>query len=563
MKSKKKFVSLLLALIMVLAMNVPVFAENTHSHTITITYKNAGHTYAAYQVFSGDITDKKLTNIEWGAGVDSSAILAKLQALTDSPYASCTDAKDVAEILAKFEDDSKELDTFANIVGEHLSTTKAGTSSEYRPLAGTSSTYSIPVTGDGYYFVKDITENISEGSAATKYILKVVEDVTVNAKADAPSLEKKIVDSNMETSYNNAAIGDTVNFKVTSRVPDMDGYQKYFFIVNDTMSKGLTFNDDVAIKIGKTPLIKERYTVSYETDETTKQTSIKIVFKNFIQYKDQKNESITITYSAAVNEDAVIGTTGNPNTAFLTYSNDPTITDDSTSDEPTQPTGKTPESKTITYVTGLKLLKVDKDNKTLANAEFEITGEKLNTVLVTGWKFVESEDGTYYLLKDGTYTEEVPDSDENEDYVSTTQKYKPQTVSETITKSTEEVEYRATTDDNGVLEFKGLSAGNYTIEEIKAPDGYHKLETPLYITIDWAAPTAPSTNCTWSVAGTDSKKAAVTDDGIVQLTVENRAGSTLPSTGGMGTTIFYILGSLLVVGAAILLIVKKCMGVKK
>ena len=557
MKHAKRIASVLLALVMAMALMVPALAANTNSHTITIDYEKPGHTYTAYQIFKGDIANGKLTNIEWGSGVDGAAVLTALNTLAS--YKDCKDAKDVADVLAGFEDNSEELDAFAEVVGAHLAT-PSGSSKE------TKSPYTINVTGDGYYLVKD-TGTIAEGDAATKYVLEVVKDVTVEAKADAPGLDKKI-DPDYDTDgdeveYNNAAVGDEVPFKLTSRVPDMDGYAKYFFIVNDTMSKGLAFKNDVAITIGTTKLEKDTdYTVT--TGKSGTDTTIEIVFKNFIQWKGQAGAPIVITYSATVTDEAEIGTAGNPNKAVLTYSNNPNITDNGSQDnpdKPTQPTGKTPESKTITYVTGVELLKVNQQKETLAGAEFEITGTKLNKVIVTGQKYVVDENGTFYLLKDGTYTDEAPNGNEEHDaaYADKSTKYMLKTVAETVTKA-ENVKITATTDSKGILKFAGLSEGEYVITEIKAPSGYNILETPINVEITWVAPVAPSENCQWEV---ESNGAAVVENGIIKLTVENRSGATLPSTGGMGTTLFYVLGSILVLGAVILLVTKKRMSGEK
>ena len=133
------------------------------------------------------------------------------------------------------------------------------------------------------------------------------------------------------------------------------------------------------------------------------------------------------------------------------------------------------------------------------------------------------------------------------------------TVTETVTKA-ENVKITATTDSNGILKFEGLSEGEYVITEIKAPSGYNILETPINVEITWVSPVAPSENCQWEV---ESNGAAVVENGIIKLTVENRSGATLPSTGGMGTTLFYVLGSILVLGAVILLVTKKRMSGEK
>lgn len=565
----KKIASILLVLMLVLTMAAPALAEGEPTHTITITNPKSGHTYSAYQVFQGDITGGKLTNIDWGDGVNGAALLTALKEL--EAYKDCTSAEDVADVLVGFNNDSVQLDAFAEVVGKHLSQTSSGTSSN--PVAGENVyTYTINVTGDGYYFVKDTGTSVAEGDAYTKYILHVVGDVEVDAKAEAPTLVKEIVEGSTKVDANNASIGDKVNYELTSKVPKMDGYEKYYFVVNDTLSKGLTFNNDVAIKIGEKTLAKDTdYTVTV-TDNSSNGTgtSIEIVFKNFIQYKDNyAGKDIVITYSAKLNENAVIGSTGNPNKVKLTYSNNPNITDDGTTDNPDKPTdnspvGKTPEDTVITYVTGIELTKVNEAGDRLEGAKFEIVGEKLNTVVVRTDVFTVNENGTYWKLKDGSYTTDDPSTEsmDQSKYESTTVKY-VKAVQENIIVKSKDVQYTAATGADGILRLDGLSAGNYTITEIKAPDGYNMLEAPITINIKWTAPTAlvadGTEQCRWAIADGDTSGAKVNTNGIITLTVENKAGAVLPSTGGMGTTIFYVLGGLLIVAAGVALITRRRM----
>ena len=433
----------------------------------------------------------------------------------------------------------------------------------------------------GYYVVED-------AGAATP-ISALILDTTnpnpsVTIKADKPSIDKNI-DGTKDTDdattgdvkYNNAAVGDEVPYKVTSKVPDMTGYTKYYFVVNDTLSKGLTFNDDVVIKIGSTALTKcshasEAAHTSCYTVTSTKNadgtTSVEIVLKNFIQYKDQVGDPITITYSATVNKDAVIGVAGNPNEVKLTYSNNPNVKDDGTPgnpDKPTDksPTGKTPESVTRTYVTDIEIIKVDPAGNRLTGAEFKLEGTKLNTVLVRTDVYTEAEDGAYWKLKDGSYTTDDPNTEgmDKNKYESTTIKYSKTVETKEIVKA-ENVTYTGTVGADGVLRFEGLSAGKYTITEIKAPAGYNLLKAPITVTIGFTAPTAPSTDCTWAYTWNSGEQNGnnVTTNNSNTVTVINEAGIELPSTGGMGTTIFYVVGSILVVGAAVLLITKKRMG---
>ena len=493
MKHAKKLASLLMALVMVLGMSVgttvTAFAANTNSHTITITNDKSGHTYTAYQVFAGDISDGKLTNIVWGSGVNGADVLADLVKL--EPYKDCKSAEDVADVLVSFGDDSAQLDAVAKVVGTHL-TTVAGTSTQ------TASPYTISVTGDGYYFVKD-SGTIGTDDAATKYILKVVGDVTVKAKAETPAIDKVIVNADSANGGEGKGtaqdVGSVVNFKLTSKVPAMDGYDTYTYIVNDTMSAGLTFNNDVAVTIDG-----EAY-----TDYTVAQNgqSFTITFNNFISQKANAGKAIVITYSATINENALT-TDKETNTVNLEYSNNP---NDSESK------GETPES--IVYVYDFDIV-IDK-----------YTGDEATGTRLAGAKFVlKNASGKYYYYNESAKKVEWKDA---------------------LSEATE-----VTTDQSGVAKFKGLDSGTYYLHETEAPAGYNLLKDDVAVTI----------TATYGDDGQiTSSSATSANNGQYQQVqkIENKSGATLPSTGGMGTTLLYIIGAILVVGAGVLLVARRRM----
>ena len=493
MKHAKKLASLLMALVMVLGMSVgttvTAFAANTNSHTITITNDKSGHTYTAYQVFAGDISAGKLTNVEWGSGVNGADVLADLVKL--EPYKDCKSAEDVADVLVSFGDDSAQLDAFAKVVGTHL-TTVAGTSTQ------TASPYTISVTGDGYYFVKD-SGTIGTDDAATKYILKVVGDVTVKAKAETPSIDKVIVNADSANGGEGKGtaqdVGSVVNFKLTSKVPAMDGYDTYTYIVNDTMSAGLTFNNDVAVTIDG---------VAY-TDFTVAQNgqSFTITFNNFISQKANAGKAIVITYSATINENALT-TDKETNTVNLEYSNNP---NDSESK------GETPES--IVYVYDFDIV-IDK-----------YTGDEATGTRLAGAKFVLKNASEKYYYYNGE-TKKVEWKD-------------------TLSEATE-----VTTDQSGAAKFQGLDSGTYYLHETEAPAGYNLLKEDVTVTI----------TATYGDDGQiTSSSATSANNGQYQQVqkIENKSGATLPSTGGMGTTLLYIIGAILVVGAGVLLVARRRM----
>lgn len=553
MKAIKKLMAMTLALIMMFALALPAGAVSDNN-TLTITSKTSGHTYQAYQVFDGDYYDGVLSNVKWGDGVDGPGLLAALKADEGlkTHFASCNTAVDVAEVLSKdgspFTNNSQLLDELADVVSKHLTQTHkdSGSPSGQAPNL----TYTISGLKDGYYFVNEANMGNADNNAYTKFMLQVVGDTTVAAKADVPTIDKNFAEGG---SQDNASIGDEIHFKLTSKVPNMDGYDKYFFVVHDTLSTGLTFKaGSVVVKVGT-----ETLTADEDFTVTSSGQSLKIVLNDFIQYKtSQPNANIEITYTATLNENAVVGVQPNPNDVYLEYSNNPNV-DYEGDNEPAgdDPVGKTPHDRTYTYVTGLELKKVDPDGKALTGAQFKLEGDTLNTVLVYRDTFTEDPDGTYWKLKDGTYTTTAPTEDTGDKYEDTETKYTCETVKDTVIKEGEEVTATGTVGDDGILRFEGLSAGTYTITELVAPDGYNLLDQPITVSFTWSAPSTEGGNCTWTVT---SGNADVVN-GIITLTIENDKGSTLPETGGIGTTIFYVVGGILVVGAGVLLVAKKRM----
>ena len=400
MKSIKKIASLFLALVVMLSFSVTAFAAGA-TGSITIQSNTdvsvVGKTFRAYKIL--DVKSYTSDSVVY-------TVPEALKEFYKTRYSLNGNEGDFdAQVVGKIKEES---DLFA-FAAAALAAAKAANIAPGIAAAdeGATSVFLILMTM-GYYVVED-------AGAATPISALILDttnpDVTLEIKADQPGIEKKI-DGETDTDdtteglvdYNNAAIGDKVPYVLTTRVPDMTGYTKYYFVVNDTLSKGLSFNGDVTITLGDTTLTKDTdYTVT-ATENADGTTSVEIVFKNFIQYKNAEKRDITITYSATVNGQAVIGVAGNPNAVTLTYSNNPNISDSGTTDQPDKPTenspvGETPEDETRTYVTAIELIKVDPEGNRLTDAEFTVTGQKTNIVLLRKDVFTKAEEGDYWKLK--------------------------------------------------------------------------------------------------------------------------------------------------------------------
>lgn len=551
MKLTKKIFAMLLCLTLVLSMATTAFAATVINET--------DHSYDVYQIFSGTQADGSvnLGNVKWGNGVDGPALLADLQAQFDI-YDACVDAAGVANILAGdggVFDADKDAKAFANIAAKHL-TNKTAT------IAAGDSTVDLPT---GYYLLVDVTEVDGANDANNPALLQVTNaaDVKIAKKYTVPSVDKKILIENggtvekVNTSEN--SVGDVINFELKAVLPNNLGdYDEYKLVFHDKMSAGLTFDDTSVVVYDS--LIGAEYVIpaSNYTLKTTgthdANCTFEIIFEDLKQVAGiASDDVIYVRYSATLNEDAVIDGP-NPNEVYLEFSNDPNWVPPTPDSEP--PTGETPPVEVKVLTTEVEIVKKDgTTKKVLTGAEFQIIGEGANIVIVTTYDFTEwteagaaPADYEYWKLTNGTYTKEAPNGDSVHDaaYASTTAKYK-MTATEELKETKNSVDAKAYVGEDGRLKFSGLGVGTYTIKETKTPAGYNTVaDITLHITfVDGAF------QYTWSGGATGATNS---------ITVNNYQGSTLPETGGMGTTLFYTVGGMMVLAAVVLLVTKKRMG---
>ena len=506
MKHIKKLASLLLVLVMVFALATTAFAEET-TYSITINNSAKDHTYEAYQIFTGDLSGTTLSNIVWGSGV------------SEAGQTALGDAAAKAETL-KTEADAK---AFAKAVAPYL-TTAAGSANTV-----TDGKYVISGLAAGYYLVKDQDGSLTgDNDSYTEYIIKVVGNVTATPKSDVPEVQKKVKDINdstdtTKTDWQDSAdydIGDSIPFQLKATLADnVSSYTTYKVVFHDTLSKGLTYNNDAKVYIDGTETNGFTVTATVNADGTTTLT----VSCDDVKALGAGNSSvITVEYTAKLNENAVLGSAGNPNEVYLEYSNNP-----NKSEKGNNETGETPKDVVIVFTYKTIINKVDSENKPLTGAAFKLE------------KLIKGKDGAA-----GTWTT-----------------VKEFTVDETTTSFT----------------FSGLDDGQYKLTETKTPAGYNTID-PIYFVIEAThdetadAPTLKTLNAYLTDAN-GNKQTEMKDGesvnidlgtvdltaGSITTTVVNKSGSKLPSTGGIGTTIFYVLGGVLVLAAVVLLVTKKRM----
>ena len=572
MKKARKLTAVLLSLVMLLALVVPASAAENYS--ITIHNDKTGHIYEAYQIFAGTVSDDEtdveteagpmLGDITWGSGVDGAALLVALKAANAEKYGTCTTAADVAEALGAQGATAADAAAFADIAAKHL-TTAAKTAT----APNDDGNYIIEGLPAGYYLVKDSlqADDNQTGQVLSDYIVQVLGNVTMDPKdSDIPTLEKKVaeqgkgdegkynLDGGYGRYYNDVAdwnIGDRVPFKLIGSIPDMDAYDTYQYIFHDTISAGLTldmgsFDVYVAQEKNQDPVAlgwAEIPAENYELTPTADGFTLTIDnLKDFPYVNEEGRNYILVFYDALLNGNAEIGLPGNENSAYLEFSNNPNG----------DGTGRTEEDKVIVFTYELDGTKVDGETQAaLQNAQFVLlNGAKSEAAVVVDGKVTE-------WIKFGTQADgtklEIPTTYEG--WTALAQQHNGLIL---------------TSDENGLFNIAGLDDGTYYLREIQAPNGYNLLENDvkLVITADTAngqewdgdpATALEGLNMTFNVVDAEevpTEVEGVLVGGTVGITVENNQGATLPETGGMGTTLFYIIGGLLVVGAGILLVVR-------
>ena len=500
MKHLKKIVSLLLTAVMVLAMCIPVMADD--AETYTITAPNNNHTYEIYQIFTGVLKNDILSNVKWGkngSGTEKEDVDENI--LTELQNAKGADGATNVTKLAVIEH-------YVNLNSEAYGTVKNG------KLTG------VPA---GYYLIKDKDGELQgKYDTYTKYIVAVANNLTITPKAEKPTSQKKVKDVNDSngnaTEWQDSAdydIGDKVPFQLTGKVAnDYDNYTVYKFVFHDKESQGLTFDPEtVEVNVDGKPIATSSYTV---VTKPTDNDTFDIVFENLKNISDVKaGSTITVEYKSELNERAIIGSVGNPNEMHLEYSNNP-------NDAQGGETGKTPADKVIVFTYQTVVNKVDNNNSPLPGAEFKLE------------KFVKSDNG-----KD-TY-----------------QKNKGDWVERTLTANT----------DKNIFTAIGLDDGYYRLTETKAPDTYNQIKNPIYFEISATHSEEADDPILLTFTGdkatgetsTDASFSADKSKGSISTTVVNKKGSSLPETGGIGTTIFYVVGVILMLGAGVLLVTKKRM----
>lgn len=387
----KRAINALVAVLATVAMAVAgfmgagtAFADEAN----TITGPKNGHTYEAYQIFTGDLADGKLSNVKWG-----SATAKNGTAVTDA------ELKTVTDLASKSVNDNAQAT--ANAIAAYLT-------SDAQPTATIDDTNPTAQVPSGYYLIKDKNNTVPDGQAATTYIVTVAGNVTITPKSDVPSFEKKLKDTNDTTGetsdWQDSAdydINDAVPFKLEGTVAsNYASYKTYYFAFHDVEENSLTFNkNSVKVYVDNTA-ITSGYTVV--TEGLADGCTFEVKFADLKRISAVKAGSkIRVEYTSKLNENAVIGEQGNVNKAKLQYSNNP---NDEQGGE-NGPTGETPWDNVIVFTYKTVINKVDDENQPLKGAEFTLS-KKMKDGSTTTVAVVKDSEGTTFTfngLDDGDY----------------------------------------------------------------------------------------------------------------------------------------------------------------
>lgn len=500
MKLFKKLASFILAFAMVMAIAMPsvVMAADGKS-TITVDGATAGSEYVAYELFNA--TDD-------GNGHFSYTVNSKYETVLKEVTGKSTGAE-IVKYLNGIKDNTTAVREFADKVYAKVKTMDV----DYTAANGV-----FAEVDQGYYLIAQTKIGTNEAYSLVMLGTAGKNNLKITPKTGVPTFEKKIKEKNdstgVESGWQDASdydIGDKVPFKLTGTVSDKyDNYKTYYYAFHDKMDDTLEFNaDSVVVKIDGKEVAKEKYTLN---TKTTDGCTFEVVFNDLKTVSPTKPENVTVEYTATLKDTAKLGSVGNFNKGKLEFNNNPYYEGEGKPETP----GETPWDEVVVFTYKLIANKTDGQGDALAGAGFTL------------YKFNKDTD----------------------DYV-----------------KVKEIEAGETTK----FEFTGADAGKYKLVETTVPDGYNKADDLVFEvkgTYEAVNKTDPLKAPTLtkleifdekgnSITGEDKVFTTNLAAGTATTNIKNLTGSELPSTGGMGTTVLYAAGTLMILAAAAFLVMKK------
>lgn len=561
-KLVSRFMAVLMAMTMILSMSMTAFAADAPKGILTVNNTVAGKTLDLYQIFTA--TKNEAGNVAYTL---NSAYEGFFQSKISG--ASTLTGEALSEKAYNYVKDQVGTDgsngaAFAKDILDWILKNKTTVAATYTTATTTDGTTVINDLAYGYYVVYPLgatDTSTAPGNEKVKSVASLVSvtgiDATINMKSNYPTVDKKIIQAQSGSGITVGAIvngswegnhqleledendpedtiapcgaadgkkaedfgiGDTITYQLTSKVPDMTGYNSYTFKFSDTLSKGLDLKEVLSVKVGNTTLTAKStgantYALAYDEDTRTLTVTLNDFYNS---YKNHTGETITVVYTATLNKDAVIGMNPNTNKAVVEYSNDPK----------SEGTGTSEPSIVDVHTFNFTIFKYYLKNETktaLANAEFELY--KANTE-----GNAADTDAKINIVdeRNGVYRQATADEAKVTGFTSA----------------------KIVSDDDGKVLVKGLEAGTYYLRETKAPEGYNKLLSDIKVEIkpvyDETTGKLTSYSVDYTYNGTKTTGTAITTkDNSPEVAVENKTGAQLPSTGSKGALMVTLAGIVL------------------
>ena len=561
-KLVSRFMAVLMAMTMILSMSMTAFAAEAPKGTLTVNNTVAGKTLDLYQIFTA--TKNEAGNVAYTL---NSAYEGFFQSKISG--ASTLTGEALSEKAYNYVKDQVGTDgsngaAFAKDILDWILKNATTVATTHTTANTTADTTVINNLDYGYYVVYPLgatDTSTAPGNEKVKSVASLVSvtgiDATVNMKSNYPTVDKKIIPAQsgsgitigaivngnwegnhqMELDDENESedtiaphgatdekkvgdfgIGDTVTYQLTSKVPDMTGYNSYTFKFSDTLSKGLDLKEVLSVKVGNTTLTAKStgantYALAYDKSNRTLTVTLNDFYNS---YKNRTGETITVVYTATLNKDAVIGMNPNTNKAVVEYSNDPK----------SGGTGKSEPSIVDVHTFDFTIFKYylkDETQTGLANAEFELyKANEAGDAADTNAKINIVDEGN------GVYRQATADE----------------------AKATGFTSAKIVSDADGKVLVKGLDAGTYYLRETKAPEGYNKLLSDIKVEIkpvyDETTGKLTSYSVDYTYNGKTTNGAAITNKtDSPEVAVENKTGAQLPSTGSKGALMVTLAGIVL------------------
>ena len=561
-KLVSRFMAVLMAMTMILSMSMTAFAAEAPKGTLTVNNTVAEKTLDLYQIFTATKSGENVaytlnseyegffkTKVENGSSLSG-------EALSEAAY-------NYVKTQVGDKGDAETAKTFAkDVLGWILDSKNNITATKTVNTTATSTV--VPGLAYGYYLVypKGATDTSAapgkqDYTSVASLVSITADTATINMKSNYPTVDKKIIQAQSGSGITVGAIvngswegnhqleledendpedtiaprgaadgkkaedfgiGDTITYQLTSKVPDMTGYNSYTFKFSDTLSKGLDLKEVLSVKVGNTALTAKNigantYALAYDKNTRTLTVTLNDFYNS---YKNRTGETITVVYTATLNKDAVIGMNPNTNKAVVEYSNNPK------SDE----TGKSEPSIVDVHTFDFTIYKYylkDQNKTALASAEFELYKANTEGTAANTKAKINIVDE-----KSGVYRQATPEEAKATDFTSA----------------------KIVSDDDGKVLVKGLDAGIYYLRETKAPEGYNKLLSDIKVEIkaNYNETTGKLTSYSvdYTYNGKTTNGPAIQEkDNSPEVAVENKTGAQLPSTGSKGALMVTLAGIVL------------------